>query len=171
VSLTYWLTNEGEYKLAELAGGFYSLLLTNPLVACWQWLLFTFLTSLMWTLLFTHFDARFKVDTAVFVVIALLVAPLVAAFYRDSRARREQARSAFTKLLHSSNAVMHMVHIYVTSESARIKYKVFNGRAYVLSNELVGAAINKRISMLLNAILTARRWAMLGGEFSPCPTR
>jgi hypothetical protein len=164
-NITFWLDDQGRWKNCELASDFYVALVTAPIVASWSWLLAAVVSSVGWALLFNEGVFTTPINETAFRYTLYIVSAMSAGIFVVQAWRRSEMAKNFYKLAAATRALMlgiqtHVVRDVVGSE-ASVKIISHDNSQFV---EVAAPAkmLPKRLAIVLNAILVARRHSLHG---------
>lgn len=167
--ITFWLDGQGRWKNCELSSDFYTLLMTNPLVASWWWLVGAVVSSVLWAVLFNEGVFTTPINETAFRYTLYIAAALAAVIYYQASARRRHLGDGFAKLCCATNNIMlalqaNAVESTIAGESL-VAINSHNNVQYVKAQQKLNL-VPRRLAVVLNAILCARRH-LLNGELDP----
>lgn len=163
--ITFWLDTQGRWKNCDLPTDFYLLLTTNPVVASWGWLLYDIVLAVFWALLFNEGIFTMHINETAFRYSFYVIAALSATVFFIASVRRRNMARAFTELCTATRAIMLNVQSNIMSgvvaSDAKVKVITHDNQNYVRGDVAAGA-LPKRLAVVLNGLLCARRHAMHG---------
>lgn len=162
--ITFWLDSHGCWKNFELPSDFYTMIVTNPIIATWPWLLFTIIMSVMWAVLFSEHIIHGRINEIAFRYSFYIISAMTAAFYVVLTLRRKHMAASFNKICCATRAIMLAVQTHavpaVVGSDALVEIVSHNNDQYVLKG-VPANMLPKRLAIVLNALIVARRRAML----------
>lgn len=162
--ITFWLDMQGRWKNCELSSDFYTMLMTNPLVASWWWLVGAIVSSVLWAVLYNEDVFTTPINETAFRYTLYIAAALAAVIYYQTSFRRRSTSEHFSKLCCATNELMIAVETRAEpaiGSDAQVSITSHNNVQYVKASINLNL-IPKRLAVVLNAILVARRHTLNG---------
>lgn len=162
--ITFWLDERGRWKNCELASDFYTMLMTNPLVASWWWIVAAVISSVLWAVLFNEGIFTTAINETAFRYALYIAAALGAVIFFQTSMRRRDVGEHFSQLCCTTNEIMTLVEAHsneaVMSSDAQVPVTSHNNVQYVKTAIKLNL-VPKRLAVVLNAILVARRHSLI----------
>ena len=163
-AITFWLDTKGRWKNCDMASDFYTMLVTNPLIATWAWLIAAVVSSVGWALLYNEGVFTAPINETAIRYSLYIIAGVGSVFYFIMSKRRWAMAHNFQHLCHATRGIMLGVQGGVVSNvvgsDASVNINSHNNNQFV-SVPIKANLLPKRLAIVLNAILVARRRTML----------
>lgn len=164
-TITFWLDSHGCWKNYALPSDFYTMVVTNPIIATWPWLLFALIMSVVWAVLYSENIIHGHISELAFRYSFYIISAMTAAFYVVLTLRRKNMVRSFNEICCATRAIMLHVQTNavpgVLAGDAMVPIVAHNNDQYVLVN-VKANTLPKRLAVILNAFIVARRRQMLG---------